>query len=103
MERESALLNVSFKVSKVTGDMAVMPLETQDGAHYKALYRYEQRGAEFWAVLQSVEEIMPPATPQVRRFDEGARLPMMREDGSTDWAAEAEQRRREWLEVNRVA
>lgn len=103
MVTECELLKVSFAVARVRGARLVVPVETADGASYNAEYRYEKRGDEFWAVLDCVKETMPAATPQVRRFDDGARLSMMHEDGSTDWQAEAEQRRREWIEVNRVA
>jgi hypothetical protein len=89
-------VRVSFRVEAPLAAHCVMPITTADGAWYEAVYRYERRGAEWWAVLERLNEIMPPATPEVRTFDDTARLHMMHADGSLDFTAEAEQRRKEW-------
>ena len=89
-------LLVSFTVERPLGARAVLPVTTADGAWYDALYRYERRGAQWWAVLEALNEIMPASTPQLLRQDDTARLHLMHEDGSYDFVAEAAQRRKEW-------
>ena len=87
-----------FRVDRPLGNRTLMPYVTTEDAWYEAIYRYERRGAAWWAVLDRVIEIMPAATPQLRRHYDHGRLPMRHADGSLDFAAEAEQRRREWAE-----
>ena len=91
-------LKVSFLVDRPLGVRAVMPVTTADGAWYDAFYRYERRGSAWWAVLESLTEIMPPAPPQIQGFGDTVRLHMMT-DGAYDFEKEAEQRRQEWAEV----
>lgn len=95
-------VKISFAVNEPLGAEALLPLCTEDDAWYEARYRYEKRGPQWWAVLVSVEEIMPALTPQANLLvcGEAARLHMMHPDGSYDFTAEAEQRRIEWLAVN---
>ena len=93
-------VKLSFKVDKPAGTHAVMGYDTADGAMYSASYRYECRGVEWWAVLESVEELMPPRTPQISSYTDADRVPMMDKWGYSA-VLEAEQRKREWAEVNR--
>lgn len=92
------MLEVSFRVDKILGRRLLQNVDTLDGAWYEAEYRYEQRGAEWWAVLSRVVEVLPPLTPHM--FGSDCRLPMMREDGTTDIEAEIRQRRKEWKAIN---
>lgn len=96
------MLKVIIPVDEPLGARMCQAIDTGDGAMYQAIYRYEQRGAQWVAVLDRLVEKMPPTPPQARRFDDQCRLPMMRPDGSPDWEAEAAQRRKEWAEVNHV-
>ena len=90
-------LQLSFQLSPLFAPLAphfVKSASTVDGAMYNLLYRVERRGPEYWAVLERVEEIMPPHTPQTSTFTDQDRLPM------PDMSEEVEQRRLEWADVN---
>lgn len=95
-------VKITFPVERPLGNRGVLPVVTAEDAWYDAIYRYEVRGKQWWAILDRLEEIMPARPPQASALagDDG-RLHLMRADGSLDVAAEAEQRRREWAQVNR--
>lgn len=92
---------ISHRVDRPLGVEAVMPVVTDDGAWYDAFYRYEQRGEEWWCVLDRLVEIMPATTPQAKRMDDQVRLHVVHEDGSFDFEGEAALRRQEWAKINR--
>lgn len=86
-------------IELVAGSHAVEFFEMADGSHYSAIYRYAQYGERFVRILESVEQDMPPRTPQCSRYDDQCRVPMM-ENGYYSPTLEAAQRRTEWAEVN---
>ena len=90
-------LQLSFQLSPLFAPLSphfVKSVSTVDSAMYNLLYRVERRGPEYWAVLERVEETMPPRTPQMGTFTDQDRLPM------PDMYEEVEQRRLEWADVN---
>lgn len=94
-----AAIRVSFKIDRPRGTRLEQPISTADDAMYTLRYRYERRGAEWWAVLESAQEVMPPITPQANPLNDNSRLPMMDRYGFSA-TLEAEQRRKEWAEIN---
>jgi len=85
----------------IRGTCAIESYELPDGSSYTATYRYAQYGERFVLILESVEQWMPPSTPQTRTFTDADRLPMMDEHGCFSVRLEAEQRRQEWDDVNK--
>ena len=85
----------------IRGAWCLEHFEMVDGAIYFAKYRYAQYGERFVRELESLEQWMPPRTPQVSRYDNQCRVPMM-ENGCFSPRLEAEQRRKEWDELNRT-
>ena len=97
MQSPLQLLQLSFRLGASVIPLAphlVQAMSTIDGAMYNVFYRIERRGSEYWAVLERVEETMPPRTPQISTFTDQDRLPMR------DMSEEVEQRRLEWADVN---
>ena len=82
------------------GVTLVMVLEDAHGGMADACYAFSERreSSDKWLwKLTRVVEWMPPTAPQLRRFDDSVRLPMM-ENGYFSTRLEAEQREREWAE-----
>lgn len=88
-------------VRSVGGKCIECGYETEDGAHYVTIYTYAKYGARWVAILSSITQTMPPRTPQISRYDDQCRLEMM-EGGCFSARLEAEQRRKEWAEINKT-
>jgi hypothetical protein len=84
----------------------VEPMACKGGGLADAIYRYVGKHKDKQHSiyrLESVQEWMPPKHPSLNPYDNNARLPMMRNDGTLDIEAEAAMRRREWAQMGTVA
>lgn len=83
------------------GPTVVVPLLGPNGGMADAVYFFTERresSGKWLYRLHHIDEWMPPRPPQIQGYGDDMRLPMM-ENGYFSATLEAEQRRKEWAEI----